>query len=322
MRVAHCSRRELLVWGAGGAVGLAAAPSLVSVAAQESASQSATPPAGWIDAHSHIWTPDVQAYPLAAGKTVEDLSPARFTAEELRELGKRHQVERVVLICHHPYYGFDNRYLLDSARRFPQAFRIVGALDEMQPHPDARMRELLPQRVTGFRITPFVSGDSWLEGPGMERMWRTARETNQAMCCLINPDHLPQVQAMCEKHPRTPVVIDHFARIGMDGEIRRSDLEQLCRLSRFEKVHVKISAFYALGQKKPPYHDLVPMIRRLYGEFGPERLMWASDAPYQLQGDHTYRASISLVRDHLNFLSEQDRDWLLYKTAEKVFFFS
>jgi len=138
---------------------------------------------------------------------------------------------------------------------------------------------------------------------------------------LINPEHVPQVQSMCENFRQTPVVIDHFARIGMNGEPKTGDIDRLCALARFDRVYVKISAFYALGKKQPPYHDLVPMIKRLHGEFGPERLMWASDSPYQLQGENTYRASISLVRDHLNFLSEKDRDWLLFKTAEQVYFF-
>jgi predicted TIM-barrel fold metal-dependent hydrolase len=280
------------------------------------------PAGGYIDAHSHIWTRDVQKYPLAPGKSVDDLTPPSFTAEELLAIAKPEQVERVVLICHHPYYGFDNSYLLDAAARYPQAFRVVAALDDRQPQLEAQMRELLKRRVTGFRITPFFGGANWLDSPGMQSMWQTGGQTGQAMCCLINPEHLAQVRQMCARYRETPVVIDHFARIGATGEIRREDLDQLCALARFSKVFVKISAFYALGAKQPPYHDLVPMIRRLYNEFGPERLMWASDAPYQVQGEHTYRASAALVRDHLNFLSEKDRDWLLFKTAETVYFHS
>jgi hypothetical protein len=38
-----------------------------------------------------------------------------------------------------------------------------------------------------------------------------------------------------------------------------------------------------------------------------------------VQDEHTYKASIELVRDHLK-LSPGDRDWLLRKTAETVFF--
>jgi hypothetical protein len=35
---------------------------------------------------------------------------------------------------------------------------------------------------------------------------------------------------------------------------------------------------------------------------------------------NTYQASIGLVRDRLDFLSKADREWLLAKTAEAVFF--
>ena len=310
------SRRDTLRLGAAGALGLAAGVHMTDT------TFSADSDDNFIDAHSHIWTRDVAKFPLADGKTVADLAPPSFTAEELLQVAKPENVDRVVLICHHPYYGFDNSYLLDAATRYPQKFRIVGALDQQQPHADQRMKELLKQRVTGFRISPLVSGESWLDSPGMDLMWRTAAETKQAMCCLINPANLSQVSKMCEKYRETPVVIDHFARIGMTGEVKREELDQLCGLARFENVTVKISAYYALGKKQSPYHDLVPMIKRLFETYGAQRLMWASDSPYQLQEGNSYRASISLVRDHLNFVSPEERAWLLRGTAAKVYFFA
>jgi predicted TIM-barrel fold metal-dependent hydrolase len=54
--------------------------------------------------------------------------------------------------------------------------------------------------------------------------------------------------------------------------------------------------------------------------YGPERLMWGSDCPYQLMGGHTYKASIAVVRDRLYGVSVMDREWMLRKTAERVFF--
>ena len=39
----------------------------------------------YIDAHSHVWTPDVGHYPLAERFTVADMKPRSFTAEELLE---------------------------------------------------------------------------------------------------------------------------------------------------------------------------------------------------------------------------------------------
>ena len=62
------------------------------------------------------------------------------------------------------------------------------------------------------------------------------------------------------------------------------------------------------------------MIRRLLDAFGPERLMWASDSPFQVLDGHRYRDSIDLIRRRLDFLTPADRDWLLRRTAEQTFF--
>ncbi|MCA9109870.1 MAG: amidohydrolase, partial [Planctomycetaceae bacterium] len=59
---------------------------------------------GHIDAHSHIWTRDIEAYPLANGNTLDDLKPPSFTTEELLELVRPHGVTRIVLIQHRPYH--------------------------------------------------------------------------------------------------------------------------------------------------------------------------------------------------------------------------
>ena len=56
----------------------------------------------------------------------------------------------------------------------------------------------------------------------------------------------------------------------------------------------------------------------LLDEFGPERLMWASDGPFQVVEGHHYKPSIDLIKNMQ--LSDGDRQWLLAKTAEEVFF--
>ncbi len=272
----------------------------------------------WIDAHSHIWSHDVESYPLAHGNQADDLTH-RFSDKELLDVAHANGVGRVVLIQHHQYHGWDNSYLTDTAVNNPKTFRVVGMVDNLAPHPGRMMRNLLKRHVTGFRITSGVHQEKWLAG-GMDEMWKTAADTGQNICCLINPKELAQIDAMCAKHPSTPVVIDHFARVGVDGMIRDADVAALVKLAKHKNTTLKISAYYALGKKRPPYLDLVPMIRRMLDAYGPERLMWASDSPYQLDGENSYKASISLVRDRLDFLSAADRDQLLRKTAERVFF--
>lgn len=309
------NRREILQGSLAAAAGCLTTGWLPSICEAEK------PGKGWIDAHSHIWTRDIAKYPLQPGVGLEALQPASFTTEELIATAAKEQVDRVVLIAHNVFYGFDNTYMLDAVKQHPGKFRVVGMVDDAAPHPEVEMKRLLPLGVTGFRIVPARRGDVWLENPGMQAMWRCAAETRQNICCLINPVNLAEVDRMCERHPDTPVVIDHFARIGVDGQLRASDIEQLCRLARHRYTTVKISAYYALGKKEPPYTDLIPMIKRLYDSYGASRLMWASDSPYQLVGNNSYAASIALVRDHLDFVSATERQLLLRDTAERVYFF-
>lgn len=307
----HPSRRAFLVSAAGVATGAMSGCSTTGPAADG---------AGFIDAHVHVWTPDTGRFPLDPNFTQAAMQPPSFTPEELLALARPNGVTRVVLI-QMSFYRFDNRYMLDAMRRFPGVFSGVGIVDDSAGRPQDAMRELARQGVRGFRINPGSKAvDAWLGSPGMAEMWKCAGDDGLAICPLIGPNALTGIAAMCARFPKTRVVIDHFARIGVDGQIRDRDLDTLCALAKFPHVHVKTSAFYALGQKRAPYLDLGPMIRRLRDTFGPQRLMWATDCPYQVQSGHTYADSVALIRDRLDLLSTTDRVWLLRRTAEKVFF--
>lgn len=298
------NRRDLMIGGA-----LAA-----GAAASSSAAENETP---WIDAHVHVWTPDLAQYPLAPKYKRSDMQPPSFTPKQLMAHAKPNGVGRVVLI-QMSYYGVDNSYMLDVIRDHPGVFAGVAIIEETTQAPFT-MDKLKPLGVTGYRIrSQGKAPDRWLDSDGMRAMWKHGAKQGLAMCHLINPEFLPSVDQMCRRFPDTPVVIDHFARVGIDGVIRDSDLDNLCRLAKHKQVRVKISAYYALGKKQAPYTDLLPMIRRLLDEYGPERLMWASDGPFQVVEGHHYKPSIDLIKNMQ--LSDGDRQWLLAKTAEKVFF--
>lgn len=298
-------------------------PVMNDVAAQTSDSvlkPASGPRRRYIDAHVHVWTPDVTMYPLAAGYEASAMQPPSFTPHRLLELARPAGVERVVLI-QMSFYGFDNSYMLDTIKQFEGVFSGVAVVDENAPDLRDTVRQLAGRGVRGFRIRPGKRPvEEWIGSRGMAALWKAAAENGQAICPLINPETLANIEWMCGRFPDNTVVIDHFARIGADGQIRETDLVRLCRLAKFENTCVKTSAFYALGKKRAPYLDLVPMIRRLYDAFGPERLMWATDCPFQNVPGHGYQASIELIRDRLDFLSTSDRQWMLRKTAERVFF--
>lgn len=298
-----------------GAVALATAGGLSASAADVEA-----PAEGWIDAHVHVWTPDTAKYPLDANYKVADMQPPSFTPEQLFEHCRPSNVGRIVLI-QMSFYNFDNSYMLDMIAQHRGVFSGVGIVDHHAADVAAHMKSLAAKGVRGFRLhARGNAAEQWANDDGMTTVWRTAREANLAICPLINPSDIPHVDAMCQKFPGTKVVVDHFARVGITGKVDPGELNALCRLARFPDVHVKTSAFYALGRKQPPYTDLGPMIHRVLQAFGAERLMWASDCPFQVQGEHNYESSIALIRDRLDFLSTDEKQAILGKTAERVFF--
>ncbi|MBL8799897.1 MAG: amidohydrolase family protein, partial [Planctomycetia bacterium] len=53
--------------------------------------------------------------------------------------------------------------------------------------------------------------------------------------------------------------------------------------------------------------------------FGAKRCMWESDCPFQVV-EHKYTDSSELVSKRLDFLTDEDKDWLLRRTAAEFFF--
>jgi predicted TIM-barrel fold metal-dependent hydrolase len=285
---------------------------------------------GYVDSHSHLWSPDRVRYPLRPGASEAGVVPKGFTPGDFFSHARAEGVNRVVLIGHTGHFGFDATYLIDAMKARPGEIAAQAFLDHADPNVTTRMAELKRNGVKAFRIRLL---DPWqAQFPDTHPImaaYRFAAAQQLAICPLTNPDWLPELDRLSALFPATTMVIDHIARIGVDGfgqtppvagTIKPGDVANLVKLARHPSTYVKISAFYALGRRTPPYDDMLPLIRELLAAYGPERLMWGSDSPYQLVGPHTYKASIAVVRDQLDGLSEGDREWLLRKTAERVFF--
>jgi predicted TIM-barrel fold metal-dependent hydrolase len=285
---------------------------------------------GYVDCHSHLWSPERSRYPLRPGAKEEDVKPTGFTPGEFFSHARPEGVNRVVVVGHTLHFGFDARYMIELAKARPGEVAVQAYLDHADPNVTTRMAELKAQGVKAFRLRLL---DPW-QGPfpashPIQKTYEFAAKERLVICPLINPDWLPQLGLLSERQPATTVVIDHFGRIGVDGfgkvppvpgTIKVEDVANLVKLAQYPMMHVKVSAFYALGRRTPPYDDMLPFIRELLSAYGPERLMWGSDCPYQLLPGHTYKASIAVIRDRLDGVSEDGREWLLRKTAERVFF--
>lgn len=278
------------------------------------------------DAHVHIWIPANAKYPYAPGTNPKDPKPLTFSAEELLKHARQSGVTKINLV-QMTWYGLDHTYILDVIRKDPKTFVGTGIVPAMTdvwlPSPDATMVELAKGGIYAFRLVGRQAvpgaGAQWMDHSGYEKMFTAAARHNLALSFLMGPQDIPELDRMCTKHPEAPVIIDHICRIGTSGRIEEADVAALCRMAKHKKILLKLGAFYALGAKRAPYTDLLPLIRRVVTAFGPDRCMWESDCPYQVQQPHNYAASVALIAEHADFLSASDKDKILYGTANQFF---
>jgi len=280
---------------------------------------------GYIDAHSHVWTSDTRRFPLGPWITPDKMDPASFTAEQLLAIAEPCGVDRAVIIQHAPYYGDDNSYLIDCAKRHPGRFSIVAIVDERRNDLADHLRILKGQGIRGIRIGPARYADrtmvkdldNWLKAPAMHNLWVQATDHDLILCPLINAEHVPTLEPMLAMFPSTKVVIDHFAHCTVE---KPEELQSLLKLARYRHVHVKASGFYKFGDRKAPYEDLAPIIKHVTDAYGPERILWGSDCPYQIQPGNNYRDAVSLIESGLDFLNASARMAILRDNAQRLFF--
>lgn len=287
-----------------------------------------------IDAHVHVWTDDFAAYPLAPGFSKEDLWLPRFTPDD--HFAFSQAVDRVRLnLVQMTWYGLDHSYILDLIAADPATYSATGIVpavgDVSFADPGKAMRVLGKKGLRAFRVRggktgrqPFGDVERWLDYPGYEAMFKAASDDGLALSFLMGPDDLPDLERMCKRFPQAPVILDHVCGVRLrDGVWPKEDVQRLCRMARYPGVMVKLGPFQALGDGKAPYLDLLPLIQRIVEVFGAARCMWESDSggPVVMEDPQTdFQAAVALIRDHAGFLSEGEKEALLWKTAADIFF--
>ncbi|MCC6589538.1 MAG: amidohydrolase [Bryobacterales bacterium] len=265
-----------------------------------------------IDPHVHVWKKDPR-YPWA--KETRNPPDEDKSAEMLLDLMKRHGVARTVII-QVIHYRWDNSYLADVLKQYPTLFHGVARVNPEDPAaPDHLSKLVQEQRFRGVRLSPAEgpAGD-WIRGPLMPPLWKRCNDLKVPMTILAPATRMPDVAKLADKFPGLTIVIDHMA----DTPIDRPDLlAKLTDLKRYPKVFVKISHTWSLSKEKFPFRDTFPQVKNLYDNFGPQRLMWGTDWPVSSR-HATYGQTLEIVRDHMDFLNEDDKMWILSKTIERV----
>lgn len=267
-----------------------------------------------IDPHVHVWKHDAR-YPFAPGAHPP---PEDRTPEMLLELMKANGVARTVII-QVIHYKWDNSYLSDVLKQYPQYFKGVARVNPEDPGAPDHLSELMKRPgFHGVRISP-AGGEAgnWITGPLMPPLWKRCDELKVPMTVLAPITRIPEVEKLIARYADLTVVIDHMADCPPD---QPAQIEKLLALEKYPKVFIKVSHTWSLSKEEFPYKDSQTLVKKLYDKFGPQRLMWGTDWPICL-AKCTYAQTLSMVRDQMSFLNDDDKHWMLNKTVQRVWNF-
>lgn len=261
-----------------------------------------------VDAHAHLVTDD-PAYPPVGDAT---LMPAERLLDSLRDNG----LHGAVAVQRAHVYGYDNSYVLDSARRHPDRLRAMCVIDAQAPDAAKTVHDLADRGAAAIRLTApggnqhsGPAGVDWFTGTDV---WAAAAETGLSMCLHVyrwnRDDVLRALPAVARSFPEVPVVLDHVASADL------ADVDLLLPLVDLPEVHVKVTTlnFARLGR------DAEPLVAWLAAHFGPGRLLWGSDVT-QTRG--TYDEMVATARRVVGCLSEADAAQVLGGTAAALYRF-
>jgi L-fuconolactonase len=271
-----------------------------------------------IDAHHHLWDPDVRDQPWTAG-----LPPLRrsFSLDDLRPELAAAGIDRTVVV-QTITVPEETPELLALADREPVIAGVVGWVDLTAPDLDARIRALkaLPggAKLVGIRHQVQEEPDPrWLTRPEVLNGLRTLVDHDLVYDLLIIPEQFPAAIEAVAEIPELDFVLDHAGKPAIAAQGYDSWYEQFTELALLPNVAVKLSGLITEADHDNwTSEDIAPYGRAVIGEFGAERVMFGSDWPVcTLAGD--YLRVVGLVDEMITDLPDEQREMIMGGTAAR-----
>ncbi|OLC17310.1 MAG: hypothetical protein AUH29_02385 [Candidatus Rokubacteria bacterium 13_1_40CM_69_27] len=261
-----------------------------------------------IDAQIHVWSPDVSTRPWPPGRTRHAHGPALGAEQVLRVMDDA-GVARAVLVPP-SWPGDDNTDALAAARAWPDRFAVMGRFDPKAPGAEAQLAKWRDQPgMLGVRLTFHLPlWAAWLTDGSLDWFWAAAERASLPLMIFV-PGQASAVGPIAARHPRLRLVLDHLARRGeLKDDEAFGDLDEVLALARHPNVAMKVSALPCYSSEPYPFPKLTKHIRRVWEAFGPRRMLWGTDYS---RLPVPYRDAVRHVREGLDFLSKDDREWIM-----------
>lgn len=284
-----------------------------------------------VDTHVHIWEmpPVAPVGPTAPRWTSEPTAPG--TAEMLLEEMDANSVDRTVLV-QTSFSTWDNGYVADAAKRYPDRFVSQGLIDPLDPDNARQAAYWMDERgMTGFRFHPMYyhtndpSEGEILTKPANAPMFEAIQERRGIVQVHCRPEHASQMDTAAARYPQITWLIDHMMyplpEMAADGW---DEYRPVIGLARHPNVYMKISDVHNRSKQAFPHRDMHPAVKMAVDAFGIERCMWGTGYPGYHRVEHGWPPldeELRIVREGFSWLSANDRDLLLGDNAARVWGF-
>jgi predicted TIM-barrel fold metal-dependent hydrolase len=262
-----------------------------------------------VDSQVHLWKASTPDRPWVPGRMPQ--LPEPFTIERLVPMMDKAGVDRVIIVP--PALEGDRLdYAQEAVKRYPGRFAIMGRIALNDPGTARRFPTWKEQPgVLGIRQTFTGKDTAWLTDGTADWFWPAAEKAGiPIMVCFTGT--APLFARIAERHPQLNLIIDHM---GVSGEahtakILPTAIEQAAELAKYPNVSMKLSTVPKYSSEPYPWRDMTPYLRLLFQAFGPRRCYWGSDITNSW-AKGSYRQRVTHFTEELDFLSEDDKDWIM-----------
>jgi len=231
-------------------------------------------------------------------------------------------VDGAVLIQHGGTY--DNDYLFVEAAKRGDRFKVVVLVDPVDSDPLGTLEKLSEQGAAGVRIAPDGEFNALSD---VTEIWRKCGELGLVVSSIGDDKRFSNAnfKKIIDDCPDTQIVIEHLAGVGI-ADAPYTDYKSALECAQRPNTTIKVPGLGEITSRPqillPGFHfdNIPPLFEMAYEAFGADRMMWGSDYPPSA-GREGYRNTLEGVRNHPAFASGSDIDWVLGKTAERVWGF-
>jgi L-fuconolactonase len=215
----------------------------------------------------------------------------------------------------------ETAFLLEQAARHDAVRGVVGWVDLLAADAPDRIARLAASqpKLKGLRpMLQDIADTGWILQPALTPALEATAACGLVLDALVQPRHLRLLPALCARHPRLQVVVDHGAKPDIARGMWQPWADDLRRVARETGAVCKLSGLLTEAGPQPSRGAAARWGEHLLDSFGAERVLWGSDWPV-LELAASYRDWWGDVQALLWPLPAAQREAALGANARRVY---